>query len=123
MLNIDNLSKQYKHQMMLKGLGRCPRCGGVPSIRSPKGKLCDRHVEMRAEQARKRIKARKRHIPLTDWLQVDWTLGAKVIAGMLGVGKPAVIRNYRKLIWMRKLKPIEGFIQPVGGVGRPRKTT
>lgn len=122
MLNIDNLSKQYKHQMMLKGLGRCPRCGGVPSIRSPKGKLCERHVEMRAEQARKRIKARKRHIPLSDWLQVDWTLGAKAIMKLLGMGRNAVHRNYRKLLWMKKIKAVPGFIQPVGGEGRPRKS-
>ena len=121
MLNIDNLSKQYRHQMILKGLGRCPLCGGPPSVRSPKGKLCEYHVELRATQARKRIKAKRRHTPLTDWLQVDWTLGAKAIMKLLGVGRNSVHRNYRKLLHMKKIKPVPGFIQPVGGEGRPKK--
>jgi hypothetical protein len=116
MLKLSELSKQQQWQLMRKGANLCPICGGKPSIRCPKSKLCERHAEMKAAYQRKRIKAKRRFIPLSSWAQVDWNLGAKEIAKLLGVSRLTVQRNYRKVVRLLLVKPVKGFI---GEVGKP----
>ena len=116
MLNFDELSKQQRWALMRKGANLCPICGGKPSIRCPKSKLCERHAEMKAGYQRKRLKTTRRFIPLSSWVQVDWNLGCKKIAQLLGVSRLTVQRNYRKVVRLLLVKPVKGFI---GEVGKP----
>ena len=115
-LELDKLSKQQKWALMRKGMNLCPICGDKPSVHCPKGKLCERHAEMKAAYQRKRIKAKRRFIPLSSWAQVDWTLGSKRIAELLKVSRLTVRRNYHKVVRLRLAQPVKGFI---GEVGKP----
>ncbi len=115
-LDLDKLSKQQRWALMRKGMNLCPICGDKPSIRCPKGKLCERHAEMKAAYQRKRLKTTRRFIPLSSWVQVDWTLGCKKIAALLKVSRLTVQRNYRKVVRLLLVKPVKGFI---GEVGKP----
>ena len=101
---------------MRKGMNLCPICGGKPSVRCPKSKLCERHAEMKAGYQRRRLKTTKRFVPLSSWVQVDWTLGCKKIGKLLGVSRLTVQRNYRKVVRLLLVKPVKGFI---GEPGKP----
>lgn len=119
-MKFNDLSPQYRRHIVLKGMRKCPVCGGEPSIRSPKGLYCEKHVEARAERERKRIGVKRRFHPISTWAEVDWTLGVKLIAAMLGVKVQAVRDNYVKALSRRLIKPVEGIL-PLPGGGRKRK--
>jgi len=112
---LERFSKQYRYQITMKGMGRCPICGSKPSPRSPKGRYCEKHVEARAARERRRIGCKGKFVKKETWLALDWTLGAKLIAVMLGVSRQTVKNHYKRLRSMNKIKPVPGFIQPVGG--------
>lgn len=114
MPNLDEFSAPYRCQLTYKALGRCPICGDKPSPRSPKGLYCEYHIEARAERERRRIKSKRRFPLKKTWLELDWSLGAKLIAKMMGVTKQTVYRHYRRLRALGKIKAIKGFILPVG---------
>jgi len=115
MPKFSECSKQYRYQITMKGMGRCPICGGKPSSRSPKGRYCEKHVEARAARERRRIGCKSKFVKKATWLEIDWTMGAKLIALMLGVTRQTVKSHYKRLRVMQKIKPVPGFIQPVGG--------
>lgn len=119
-MKFNDLSPQYRRHIVLKGMRKCPVCGGEPSIRSPKGLYCEKHVEARAERERRRIGIKRRMHPPTTWIEVDWTLGVKVIATMLGVKVQAVRDNYQRLLARRLITAVEGIL-PVAKMGRGRK--
>ena len=114
MPKFSECSKQYRYQIVMKGMGRCPICGGTPSPRSPRGRYCEKHVEARAERERRRIGAKRKFVPRLMWEKLDWTLGAKLIALMLGVTRQTVKAHYKTLRALNKISPVPGFIQKVG---------
>ncbi len=120
-MKFNDLSKQYRRHIVLKGLRKCPVCGGTPSIRSPKGLYCEKHVTIRAAAERRRIGWKKPLVPLTVWVAVDWSLGADLIAIMLKVKKQTVLKNYQKVLGRGLIKPVEGFCPPKRKRGRPPK--
>ncbi len=120
MPNLEGFSKQYRYQITMKGMGRCPICGKKPSPRSPKGRYCEYHLEMRAARERARIGCKRRFIPKTTWVQLDWTLGPKLMAVMLGVTRQTVQSHYRRLLLEKKITAVPGFIQKVGRVKRKK---
>lgn len=115
MKKFQDMSPQYRVYVRRKGLGMCPvaGCREKGSPRSPKRGYCEKHVEMRAEVERRRIGA-KRRPPKTLWLQIDWTLGAKLIAAMMGVGLRTVQKKYKLLRALGKIKAVPGFIRRPG---------
>jgi len=106
MVNFKNLSKQYRWQIVRKGLSLCPVCGGRPSPRSKRGKLCEVHIEAAARRMNKKINAKRRFATPQMWLSVDWTLGIDLVAVMLGVTRATATRKYKILVTTGKLKRV-----------------
>lgn len=99
---------------MHRGMGRCSVCGGKPSPRSPKGRLCEKHVEMRAANMRRLLGCKKVFVLKTVWPQLDWTLGPKLISAMLGVSRRTVKDHYKRLLATHKIKAVPGFVGKCG---------
>ena len=110
MVNFNDASPQYRNQIIKKGLGTCPCCGGKPSPRSPKRGYCEKHIEARAAWKRRSLGCRRKFTSKETWLALDWTLGPKLIAIMLGVGMQTVKTHYKRLRAANKIKPVPGFL-------------
>lgn len=110
MKKFNDLSPQYKYQIVMTGLRKCPACGGKPSRRSPKRGYCDKHIEARAAWKRRSLGCKKKFTTKDAWLQLDWTLGPTLIAAMLGVSAQTVKKKYKLLAAMGKIKPVPGFL-------------
>ena len=110
MVKPENLSKQKLQELVWKGMNRCPKCGGTPSVRSLKGKLCEYHVELKAAAMRKRL-GYGRHIPMSVYEKADWSLGRKELSKKFGVKIEAIEYAYKKLVRLQRIKPIKGFLR------------
>jgi hypothetical protein len=109
-MKFNDLSPQYRYQIVMTGLRKCPCCGGKPSSRSPKRGYCERHIETRAAWKRRSLGCKKKFTSKETWAQLDWTLGPKLIAAMLGVGVQTVKKKYKLLVALGKVKPVPGFL-------------
>ena len=109
-MKFNDLSPQYRYQIIKTGLRKCPACGAKPSPRSPKRCYCEKHIETRAAWKRRSLGCKKKFAAKDLWVQLDWTLGPKLVAAMLGVSVPTVKVHYRKLVVEKKIKPVPGFM-------------
>jgi hypothetical protein len=117
MKKFNDLSPQYKYQIVMTGLRKCPACGGKPSPRSPKRGYCDKHIEARAAWKRKSLGCKRKFVAKDVWVQLDWTLGPKLMAAMLGVRVETVKLRYKRLVATGRIKAVPGFMP-----GRKRKS-
>jgi len=110
MVKFNDASPQYRNQIIKKGLGVCPTCGGKPSPRSPKRGYCEKHIEARAAWKRRNLGCKRRFTPKAVWLSLDWTLGPKLVAAMLAVSVQTVKKKYKGLAATGKIRPVPGFL-------------
>lgn len=111
MIKPEDLSKKQLQALIWKGMNRCPVCGGTPSVRSPKGKLCEFHVELKTANKSRSEGYASRHIPLSVYEKADWSLGVKALAKQFGVKVLAIRCAYTKLVGMRRIKPVKGIMR------------
>lgn len=98
------LSRQYRWQIMRKGVGRCPICGKKPDKRAVKSKLCTKHLKAQRLRMRKRVGVKRPFLSPEEQADLDWSLGYEVVAAMTGRTLLTVKRWFTKLVVGGKIK-------------------
>jgi len=85
-------SRQRKWQLKQREAGLCVLCPQV----AEKWGLCLFHVEQSIKRRQKKVK--KPYLPKWVWQAVDWDMGHKKIASMMGVTEATVRYHWKKIV-------------------------
>jgi hypothetical protein len=99
------MTRQYRWQLLRKGAGRCPICGGKPDKRAAKSRLCPKHLKAQRLRMRVRLGIKRPFLSPAEQADLDWSLGYALIASMTGRGVDTVKRWFAKLVLSGKVKP------------------
>ena len=68
------------------------------------------NLKNNAAWKRRSLGCKRKFTPKAMWLSLDWTLGPKLVALMLGASVQTVNKKYLVLVATHKIKAVPGFM-------------